>query len=246
MMKKTLCILLMALVSGAMLTVDVADAARRSRAVRLRPSSRTVTQQPARTTTASPSTTQAQTSTATTKTTTPAATASTPAATAAPAAGAATVGAGQRAATPGQAMAPASSQGSGMGSTLLGVGAGLAGGYLLGSALSSPDAAAAANAADNALPVGPEGAQPLPAPAQPAATPAPASLSPVAALLGYDTASYCTQLSQGNADLLQQCTEAENQATETFRNCVAMSSGLNGIGSYEVLLRCLRAAPATR
>ena len=153
---------------------------------------------------------------------------------------------------PGQTAAPAAqSQGSGLGGTLLGAGAGLVGGYMLGSALSGPDAAAAAApgdaaaaAAATAAPAGAEGAQPLPAQAQPAA-PAVAP-SPVAALLGYDTASYCTQLSQGDAGLLQQCTAAEAEAAATFRSCVAMSSGLNGIGSYEVLLRCLRAAPATR
>lgn len=265
MLKKVLCLLLVTLVSGAMLTVDVADAARRSRAVRLRPSSKTVTQQPARTTTSS-TTAQTQSSAAatssssaaTTRTTTtpstsstaaqtaPAATTTTsaPAATAAPTAQTAY---GQRTAMPGQTAAPAAqSQGSGLGGTLLGAGAGLVGGYMLGSALSGPDAAAAAAPGDaaTAAPAGAEGAQPLPAQAQPAA-PAVAP-SPVAALLGYDTASYCTQLSQGDAGLLQQCTAAEAEAAAAFRSCVAMSSGLNGIGSYEVLLRCLRAAPATR
>ncbi|HIU17441.1 MAG TPA: hypothetical protein IAB01_03200 [Candidatus Avidesulfovibrio excrementigallinarum] len=138
--------------------------------------------------------------------------------------------------TAGQRVAPAPSQGSSIGSTLLGVGAGAVGGYMLGSALSGPDAA---TAADTVAPAEPEGAQPQPA-GQPAAAPAPAAPSPVSALLGYDTASYCAQISQGNAELLQQCTAAENEAAAAFRSCVAMSSGLNGIGSYEVLLRCLR------
>ena len=81
-----------------------------------------------------------------------------------------------------------------------------------------------------------------------AATPAPAAApaSPVANLLGYDTANYCTQLSQGNADVMQQCTAAEAAATAAFRQCVAMSTGLNGIGSYDALLRCLRGTPAVQ
>lgn len=133
-------------------------------------------------------------------------------------------------AAPAAPSAPA--QSSGMSSTLLGAGAGLVGGYMLGSALSGPDAAAAA-------PAGAEAAQPEAVPA-PAAAP-----SPVTALLGYDTAGYCTQLAQGNAELLQQCTAAEAEAEAAFRSCVAMSSGMNGIGSYEMLLRCLR-APAAR
>ena len=228
MLKKVLCILLMTLVSGAMLTVDIADAARRSRAVRLRPSTKTVTQQPARTTTAAPS--------STTKAQTPATTASQPsssastASTAAPAATAAPSATTRPYAAPAAPSAPA--QSSGMSSTLLGAGAGLVGGYMLGSALSGPDAAAAA-------PAGAEAAQPEAVPA-PAAAP-----SPVTALLGYDTAGYCTQLAQGNAELLQQCTAAEAEAEAAFRSCVAMSSGMNGIGSYEMLLRCLR-APAAR
>ncbi|EEB34376.1 hypothetical protein, partial [Desulfovibrio piger] len=73
-----------------------------------------------------------------------------------------------------------------------------------------------------------------------------APASPVANLLGYDTANYCTQLSQGNADIMQQCTAAETAATAAFRQCVAMSSGLNGIGSYDALLRCLRGTPAAQ
>lgn len=136
----------------------------------------------------------------------------------------------------GQAAAP-QSKGSGMGSALLGVGAGLAGGYLLNSALSGSDATAA-EAAGAAVPA--EGGQAAVAGAPAQAAPA----SPVAALLGYDTANYCTQLSQGNADVMQQCTAAEQAATAAFRNCVAMSSGLNGIGSYDALLRCLRGVPA--
>ena len=127
--------------------------------------------------------------------------------------------------------------GSGMGSALLGVGAGLAGGYLLNSALSGADATAATAAAPA------EGGQ-----SAVAAAPAPAAApaSPVANLLGYDTANYCTQLSQGNADVMQQCTAAEAAATAAFRQCVAMSTGLNGIGSYDALLRCLRGMPAAQ
>ena len=138
---------------------------------------------------------------------------------------------------PGQTMAAPQSQGSGMGSALLGVGAGLAGGYLLNSALSGSDATAATAAAPA------EGGQ-----SAVAATPAPAAApaSPVANLLGYDTANYCTQLSQGNADVMQQCTAVEAAATAAFRQCVAMSTGLNGIGSYDALLRCLRGTPAAQ
>ena len=138
---------------------------------------------------------------------------------------------------PGQTMAAPQSQGSGMGSALLGVGAGLAGGYLLNSALSGSDATVATAAAPA------EGGQ-----SAVAAAPAPAAApaSPVANLLGYDTANYCTQLSQGNADVMQQCTAAEAAATAAFRQCVAMSTGLNGIGSYDALLRCLRGTPAAQ
>lgn len=138
---------------------------------------------------------------------------------------------------PGQTMAAPQSQGSGMGSALLGVGAGLAGGYLLNSALSGSDATAATAAAPA------EGGQSAVA-AAPAPVAAPAS--PVTNLLGYDTANYCTQLSQGNADVMQQCTAAEAAATAAFRQCVAMSTGLNGIGSYDALLRCLRGTPAAQ
>ncbi len=231
MIKKVFTMLLGLLVAGAMISVDCSDAAVKRNRVRPRTVSKPVTQ-PAPTATQQTPAAPAAAATATapkTTTTAPAATATQP-----------TTAQGMpygQTAAPGQTMAAPQSQGSGMGSTLLGVGAGLAGGYLLNSALSGSDATAATAAAAPA-----EGGQ-----SAVAAAPAPAApASPVANLLGYDTANYCTQLSQGNADVMQQCTAAETAATETFRKCVAMSSGLNGIGSYDVLLRCLRGTPAAQ
>ena len=208
MIKKVFTVLLGLLVAGAMISVDCSDAAVKRNRVCPRTVSKPVTQ---------PAPTATQQTTA------------------APAA-AATMPYGQTMA-PGQTMAAPQSQGSGMGSALLGVGAGLAGGYLLNSALSGSDATAATAAAPA------EGGQ-----SAVAATPAPAAApaSPVANLLGYDTANYCTQLSQGNADVMQQCTAVEAAATAAFRQCVAMSTGLNGIGSYDALLRCLRGTPAAQ
>lgn len=231
MIKKVFTVLLGLLVAGTMISVDCSDAAVKRNRVRPRTVSKPVTQ-PAPTATqqtpAAPA--AAATTTAPRTTTSPAATASQPAT-------AQGMPYGQTAA-PGQTMAAPQSQGSGMGSALLGVGAGLAGGYLLNSALSGSDATAAEAAAAPAA-----GGQ-----SAVAATPAPAAApaSPVANLLGYDTANYCTQLSQGNADIMQQCTAAETAATAAFRQCVAMSSGLNGIGSYDALLRCLRGTPAAQ
>lgn len=224
MIKKVFTVLLGLLVAGAMISVDCSDAAVKRNRVRPRTVSKPVTQ-PA------PTATQ-QTTTAPAA----AATATAPKTTTAPAATAQGMPYGQTMA-PGQTMAAPQSQGSGMGSALLGVGAGLAGGYLLNSALSGSDATAATAAAPA------EGGQ-----SAVAATPAPAAApaSPVANLLGYDTANYCTQLSQGNADVMQQCTAAEAAATAAFRQCVAMSTGLNGIGSYDALLRCLRGTPAAQ
>ena len=150
---------------------------------------------------------------------------------------------------PGQYAAPAPSQGSGVGGALLGAGAGLVGGYLLGNALSGSDVANAAQSAADTAAAGAQSAAQSAASAvgmaQPGAAQAGAA-SPVTTLLGYDTAGYCTQLAQGNATVQQQCTAAEEAAMATLRNCVAMSTGLNGIGSYDALLRCLRAAPAAQ
>ena len=224
MIKKVFTVLLGLLVAGTMISVDCSDAAVKRNRVRPRTVSKPVTQPaPAATqqTTAAPA--AAATATAPKTTTAPAATATQP-----------TTAQGM---PYGQTMAAPQSQGSGMGSALLGVGAGLAGGYLLNSALSGSDATAATAAAPA------EGGQ-----ATAAAAPAPAAApaSPVANLLGYDTANYCTQLSQGIADVMQQCTAAEAAATAAFRQCVAMSTGLNGIGSYDALLRCLRGTPAAQ
>lgn len=213
MIKKVFTVLLGLLVAGTMISVDCSDAAVKRNRVRPRTVSKPVTQ-PAPTATQQTTAAPAAAATATapkTTTTAPAATVTQP-----------TTAQGM---PYGQTMAAPQSQGSGMGSALLGVGAGLAGGYLLNSALSGSDATAATAAAP-----------------APAAAPA----SPVANLLGYDTANYCTQLSQGNADVMQQCTAAEAAATAAFRQCVAMSTGLNGIGSYDALLRCLRGTPAAQ
>ena len=223
MIKKVFTVLLGLLVAGTMISVDCSDAAVKRNRVRPRTVSKPVTQ-PAPTatqqTTAAPA--AAATATAPKTTTAPAATATQP-----------TTAQGMpygQTMAPGQTMAAPQSQGSGMGSALLGVGAGLAGGYLLNSALSGSDATAATAAA----------------PAEGGQATAAAPASPVANLLGYDTANYCTQLSQGNADVMQQCTAAEAAATAAFRQCVAMSTGLNGIGSYDALLRCLRGTPAAQ
>lgn len=212
MMTKIFPVLLALLLAGAMISVECTDAAVKRNRVRPRTVSKPVTQ-PA------PAATQ-QTSAAPAAATTRPATAQ-------------GMPYGQTAA-PGQTMAALQSQGSGMGSTLLGVGAGLAGGYLLDSALSGSDATAAAAPAEG----GQSAVAAAPAPAAPA--------SPVANLLGYDTANYCTQLSQGNADIMQQCTAAEAAAMAAFRKCVAMSSGLNGTGSYDALLRCLCGTPSAQ
>ena len=234
MIKKVFTVLLGLLVAGTMISVDCSDAAVKRNRVRPRTVSKPVTQ-PAPT-----ATQQTTAAPAAAATTTAPRTATSPAATATQPATAQGMPYGQTAA-PGQTMAAPQSQGSGMGSALLGVGAGLAGGYLLNSALSGSDATAAEAAAAAAAPAA--GGQ-----SAVAATPAPAAApaSPVANLLGYDTANYCTQLSQGNADIMQQCTAAETAATAAFRQCVAMSSGLNGIGSYDALLRCLRGTPAAQ
>ena len=234
MLKKVFTVLLGLLVAGTMISVDCSDAAVKRNRVRPRTVSKPVTQ-PAPT-----ATQQTSAAPAAAATTTAPRTATSPAATATQPATAQGMPYGQTAA-PGQTMAAPQSQGSGMGSALLGVGAGLAGGYLLNSALSGSDATAAEAAAAAAAPAA--GGQ-----SAVAATPAPAAApaSPVANLLGYDTANYCTQLSQGNADIMQQCTAAETAATAAFRQCVAMSSGLNGIGSYDALLRCLRGTPAAQ
>lgn len=224
MIKKVFTVLLGLLVAGAMISVDCSDAAVKRNRVRPRTVSKPVTQ-PAPTATQQTTAAPAAAATATapkTTTTAPAATATQP-----------TTAQGMpygQTMAPGQTMAAPQSQGSGMGSALLGVGAGLAGGYLLNSALSGSDATAATAAA----------------PAEGGQATAAAPASPVANLLGYDTANYCTQLSQGNADVMQQCTAAEAAATAAFRQCVAMSTGLNGIGSYDALLRCLRGTPAAQ
>lgn len=232
MIKKVFTVLLGLLVAGTMISVDCSDAAVKRNRVRPRTVSKPVTQ-PAPT-----ATQQTTAAPAAAATTTAPRTATSPAATATQPTTAQGMPYGQTAA-PGQTMAAPQSQGSGMGSALLGVGAGLAGGYLLNSALSGSDATAA-EAAAAAAPAASGQAAVASAPA--AAAPA----SPVANLLGYDTANYCTQLSQGNADIMQQCTAAETAATAAFRQCVAMSSGLNGIGSYDALLRCLRGTPAAQ
>lgn len=234
MIKKVFTVLLGLLVAGTMISVDCADAAVKRNRVRPRTVSKPVTQ-PAPT-----ATQQTTAAPAAAATTTAPRTATSPAAMATQPATAQGMPYGQTAA-PGQTMAAPQSQGSGMGSALLGVGAGLAGGYLLNSALSGSDATAAEAAAAAAAPAAGGQSAVAAAPA-PAAAPA----SPVANLLGYDTANYCTQLSQGNADIMQQCTAAETAATAAFRQCVAMSSGLNGIGSYDALLRCLRGTPAAQ
>ena len=226
MLKKVFTVLLGLLVAGTMISVDCSDAAVKRNRVRPRTVSKPVTQ-PAPT-----ATQQTSAAPAAAATTTAPRTATSPAATATQSATAQGMPYGQTAA-PGQTMAAPQSQGSGMGSALLGVGAGLAGGYLLNSALSGSDATTAPAAG---------GQSAVAAAPAPAAAPA----SPVANLLGYDTANYCTQLSQGNADIMQQCTAAETAATAAFRQCVAMSSGLNGIGSYDALLRCLRGTPAAQ
>lgn len=233
MIKKAVTVLLGLLVAGTMISVDCSDAAVKRNRARPRAVSKPLTQPaPAATqqTTAAPA---AATATTAPKAATSPATAATQPTTVQG------MPYGQTAA-PGQTMTAPQSQGSGMGSALLGVGAGLAGGYLLNSALSGSDATAAEAAAAAAPAAGGQSAV--------AAAPAPAAApaSPVANLLGYDTANYCTQLSQGNADIMQQCTAAETAATAAFRQCVAMSSGLNGIGSYDALLRCLRGAPAAQ
>ena len=224
MIKKFFTVLLGLLVAGTMISVDCSDAAVKRNRVRPRTVSKPVTQ-PAPT-----ATQQTTAAPAAAATTTAPRTATSPAATATQPATAQGMPYGQTAA-PGQTMAAPQSQGSGMGSALLGVGAGLAGGYLLNSALSGSDATAA-EAAAAAAPAA--GGQAAVASAPAAAAPA----SPVANLLGYD--------SQGNADIMQQCTAAETAATAAFRQCVAMSSGLNGIGSYDALLRCLRGTPAAQ
>ena len=215
MIKKVFTVLLGLLVAGAMISVDCSDAAVKRNRVRPRTVSKPVTQ-PAPTATQQTTAAPAAAATATapkTTTTAPAATATQP-----------TTAQGMpygQTMAPGQTMAAPQS---------LGVGAGLAGGYLLNSALSGSDATAATAAA----------------PAEGGQATAAAPASPVANLLGYDTANYCTQLSQGNADVMQQCTAAEAAATAAFRQCVAMSTGLNGIGSYDALLRCLRGTPAAQ
>ena len=245
MIKKVFTVLLGLLVAGAMISVDCSDAAVKRNRVRPRTVSKPVTQpapKATQQTTAAPAAAATATAPKTTAAPAAAATATAPKTTTAPAATATQPTTAQgmpygQTMAPGQTMAAPQSQGSGMGSALLGVGAGLAGGYLLNSALSGSDATAATAAAPA------EGGQ-----SAVAAAPAPAAApaSPVANLLGYDTANYCTQLSQGNADVMQQCTAAEAAATAAFRQCVAMSTGLNGIGSYDALLRCLRGTPAAQ
>lgn len=140
MIKKVFTVLLGLLVAGTMISVDCSDAAVKRNRVRPRTVSKPVTQ-PAPTatqqTTAAPA--AAATATAPKTTTAPAATATQP-----------TTAQGMpygQTMAPGQTMAAPQSQGSGMGSALLGVGAGLAGGYLLNSALSGSDATAATAAA---------------------------------------------------------------------------------------------------
>ena len=117
----------------------------------------------------------------------------------------------------------------------------MVGGYLLGNALSGSDVA---NAAQSAADTAAAGAQSAAAAVTGAVQPG--TSAPAANLLGYDTANYCKQLAQGDAATQQKCTAAEDAATATLRNCVAMSTGLNGIGSYDALLRCLRSAPAAQ
>ena len=141
MIKKVFTVLLGLLVAGAMISVDCLDAAVKRNRVRPRTVSKPVTQ-PAPTATQQTTAAPAAAATATapkTTTTAPAATATQP-----------TTAQGMpygQTMAPGQTMAAPQSQGSGMGSALLGVGAGLAGGYLLNSALSGSDATAATAAA---------------------------------------------------------------------------------------------------
>ena len=128
MIKKVFTVLLGLLVAGAMISVDCSDAAVKRNRVRPRTASKPVTQ-PAPTATQQTTAAPAAAATATapkTTTTAPAATATQP-----------TTAQGMpygQTMAPGQTMAAPQSQGSGMGSALLGVGAGLAGGYLLNSA----------------------------------------------------------------------------------------------------------------
>ena len=140
MIKKVFTVLLGLLVAGTMISVDCSDAAVKRNRVRPRTVSKPVTQ-PAPT-----ATQQTTAAPAAAATTTAPRTATSPAATATQPATAQGMPYGQTAA-PGQTMAVPQSQGSGMGSALLGVGAGLAGGYLLNSALSGSDATAAEAAA---------------------------------------------------------------------------------------------------
>lgn len=134
--------------------------------------------------------------------------------------------------------------GGGMGQVLLGAGAGLAGGYLLGNALSGTEAAASASVPQAG------DAQPAQAAAGQTGSVSAAAVQQVAAaagnLLGYDTDGYCTQFAQGDAALRQQCADAEAASMQVLRSCVGMSTGLNGIGSYSALLFCLRATPAAQ
>ena len=140
MIKKVFTVLLGLLVAGTMISVDCSDAAVKRNRVRPRTVSKPVTQ-PAPT-----ATQQTTAAPAAAATTTAPRTATSPAATATQPTTAQGMPYGQTAA-PGQTMAAPQSQGSGMGSALLGVGAGLAGGYLLNSALSGSDATAAEAAA---------------------------------------------------------------------------------------------------
>ena len=160
MIKKVFTVLLGLLVAGAMISVDCSDAAVKRNRVRPRTVSKPVTQ-PAPTATQQTNAAPAAAATATAPKTTTA-----PAATATQPTTAQGMPYGQTMA-PGQTMAAPQSQGSGMGSALLGVGAGLAGGYLLNSALSGSDATAATAAAPA------EGGQ-----SAVAATPAPRLLRP--------------------------------------------------------------------
>ena len=129
MIKKVFTVLLGLLVAGTMISVDCSDAAVKRNRVRPRTVSKPVTQ-PAPTATQQTTAAPAAAATATapkTTTTAPAATATQP-----------TTAQGMpygQTMAPGQTMAAPQSQGSGMGSALLGVGAGLAGGYLLNTAL---------------------------------------------------------------------------------------------------------------
>lgn len=271
-MKKLCSVFLVALVAGTMVSADIVDAAVRRGTARSRTVAPRTTPTPVPLTKPAPTTTAPAATTAPATTAAPAATAprtttstptasQTPATTAAPATSSAT--AAPAAATPsssaptqnfGQAgqpysgpaptqyAAPAQSQGSGIGGALLGAGAGVVGGYLLGNALSGSDVA---NAAQSAADTAAAGVQSAASGVQSAAANiAGQPASPVTNLLGYNTESYCTQLAQGNAATKEQCTAAENAAMTTLRGCVTMSTGLNGIGSYDALLRCLRATPA--